>query len=162
MRNEILGGSPTAGKLAASAQIAEGGADIITNIASGGSVKQIGMGAIKSGLMKAFDGLNDKTAEQVAKIIFETNPDKKLQILSQIGGNKLLTKAEKQIIKKVYFETADILNPRTAGAVAGGSVGGNLMKPTPLSLFALKRSNHKWQPYHQSAHSAPLMATAIL
>ena len=41
-------------------------------------------------------------------------------------------KAEKQIIKKVYFETADILNPRTAGAVAGGSVGGNLMKPTPV------------------------------
>lgn len=128
MRNEVLGGSPSIGKAVAAAQVAEGGADALAALTGGASVKAIGLDTIKNVVKKSFDGLNDKTAEQVSKIIYETNPDKKLQILSRIAGDKTLTKAEKQIVKQVYFQTNDIISPRIAGAVTGGAVGNQLME----------------------------------
>lgn len=128
MRNEILGNSSSVGKAVAAAQIADGGADALAALTTGGTVKSVGLGAIRSALKRSFDGLNDKTAEQVSRIIYETNPAKKLEILSRIAGDKSLTKAEKQIVKQVYFEANDIMSPRIAGSIAGGSIGGNPMK----------------------------------
>jgi hypothetical protein len=119
MRNEVLSGSPSVSKAIAAAQIAEGGADALMALSSGG-IKQAGVSGIRSALSKAFDGLSDRTAESVAKIIYETDPAKKIILLQKVAGDKALSATEKKIVKQVYFQAAKVISSKPAGAVAGG------------------------------------------
>lgn len=117
MRNEVLGGSPTTSKALAAAEIAAGGADAISALTTGG-IKGMGVGAARGYLSKAFSSLNDKTADAVSRLLYETDPTQKLLLMDRMLGDKALTTAEKQIVKSTYFKAQDLINQRTSGAVA--------------------------------------------
>ena len=121
MRNEILGGSITAGKQEAK--------NLISSTAQGvDDIMQVPRKTMIGGLKLFFDGLDDKTATKVSEILYETDPIKKLKILDGLKGSKTLTQAEKKIVKDIYFQTADQFDAlRSTGATAGGSLAQPLM-----------------------------------
>lgn len=114
MRNEVLGGSPTAGKLEAKNMISSG-VNAVDDIA------QVPRKTMIAGLKMAFDGLDDKTAGKVSEILYETDPVKKLQIIDKIKGAKDFTPQEKALVQKAYFESADKFDIlKTTSIEAGG------------------------------------------
>jgi len=121
MRNEVLGGSPTTSKAMAAANIASGGADLLQAASSGG-IANAPRSAVKSLILKAFDGLNDNKAEAITKILYETDPVQKLKLIEQISSNKQFTQAEKRMIKQSYFEAQKYLTPKVGG-MTGAVVG---------------------------------------
>ncbi len=116
MRNEILGGSPTAAKQEAK--------NLIATTAQGvDDVMQVPRKLMVGGLKEAFKELDDKTASKVSEILYETDPIKKLEILDRLRGKKGFTSQEVKFIKKAYFEAAkqfDVTKP--IGAITGGAV----------------------------------------
>lgn len=122
LRNEVLGGSPTTSKAVAAGQIAGLAGDLSTASMSGAPVQSVAMG----GLRKLFDGLTDKTAKQVADILFEERPAEKLKIYNAMVGTKGLSNQERRMLKETYFKAEDIFNtPEIKGALIGG-VGANI------------------------------------
>ena len=115
LRNETLGGSPTTSKAIAAAEIASGAGDVAMALSTG-SPKAVGLKAITGMVSKTFDGLNDDMADAVARLLYETNPEKKLMLIKSAVGDKKFTEAEKQIIKKAYFMAEDAVKARTRGA----------------------------------------------
>lgn len=136
MSNEVLGGSQTSRNIRASEQIAGAGADVAAAIATG-SVSSIGRSGVTSFVKKLFDGMDDKVAGKVSEILYETNPEKKLSIFSNIAKSKDLTAQEKEIVKKVYFETHSLISPIAAGASTGGAAGSNLINYKPVEYITL-------------------------
>lgn len=120
MKNEILGGSPTAGKQEAKNLIASAAQGVDT-------VAQIPRQTMKGIWGKMTDGLNDKVATKVSEILYETDPIKKLAILDGLKGSKTLTQPEKRIVKELYFETSSQFDAMRASYSAGG---GSLAQPT--------------------------------
>jgi len=116
MRNEILGGSPTAGKQEAK--------NMITTTAQGvDDIMQIPRKTMVQGLKTLFDGLDDKTASKVSEILYETNPEKKIEILNKLKADKSFTPAEKIAAKRAYFQAADrfdVMKAGTSGSIGGG------------------------------------------
>lgn len=131
MRNEILGGSPTAGKQQAAADIASGGMDAVQMAASGG-IRSVPSNTLLSGLKKMFDGINDDTAEQISRILYETDPAKKLEIISGLSKAKNFTPKQRDIIKKSYFTFIDGVTSqrRLIGASATAPIP-NTITPNP-------------------------------
>jgi hypothetical protein len=121
LRNEILGGSPTASKQVAAQEIAELGSFITAN-------PQMGiMQAVQGYMRKAFDGMNDKTARQVAEIIFEERPAQKLKLLDEITKGKAITRQERQAVKEAYVKIERAFDEiKAAQSVAGGIVGAKM------------------------------------
>lgn len=116
MRNEVLGGSPTAGKQEAK-NLISGGVGAVDD------VMQIPRKTMISGLRKFFDGLDDKTAGKVSEVLYETDPKQKLIILDKMSKSKDFSIDEKALMKKAYFEAAekfDVNKARAVGAEAGG------------------------------------------
>ncbi len=144
MRNEVLGGSPTTSKAIAAGMIADGGEDILASMATGG-IKQSGLGVIRATISKAFDGLNDKTAGEVSKLIYETDPVKKLQMLQKLGSNKMLNQAERQIVKSTYFKTMEAISKKQlATAATSGAVISETVKPSePLRITVTPQDRNK-------------------
>lgn len=115
MRNEILGGSPTAGKQEAKNMI-EGGVQAVENMS------QIPRKSMTAALQKFKSGLSDKTASKVSEILYETDPIKKLAIFDKLTSSRELTPAEIKLVKRVYFEAADQFDVMKAtSAISGGS-----------------------------------------
>ncbi len=141
MRNEVLSGSPTTSKAIAAGMIADGGEAMLAGLASG---KPSTMGIIKSVLSKSFDGLNDKTAGEVSKLIYETDPVKKLQMLQKLGGNKMLSQTEKQAVKSTYFKAMEVIGQKqlTTGS-ASGAVISETTKPEPLKITVTPQDRNK-------------------
>ena len=114
MRNEILGGSPTIGKGEAKGMI-ESGISAVDN------VSQVPRKTMIAGLRKFYDGMNDEVASKVSEILYETDPAKKLLIINKLSKSATMTKAEKQLVKKAYFEQMDQFDVLKAPlAIAGG------------------------------------------
>ena len=141
MRNEVLSGSPTTSKAIAAGMIADGGEAALASLATG---KPTTMGVIKSIITKSFDGLNDKTAGEVSKLIYETDPVKKLQMLQKLGGNKMLSQTEKQAVKSTYFKAMEVIGQKqlTTGS-ASGAVISETTKPEPLRITVTPQDRNK-------------------
>lgn len=124
MRNEVLGGSPTAGKQEAK-KLVEGAADAASVV----DITNVPRRAMVDGLKKLVDGMNDKSASKISEILYEADPKKKLEILNGLKAAKNFTPQEKALVKKVYFENADKFDIlRTTGASTAGrstSIGSN-------------------------------------
>lgn len=120
MRNEVLGGSPTAGKQEAKKMV-QGAVDA----ASVTDITSVPRKTMMAGLKKLVDGMNDKSASKISDILYETDPKKKLEILNALKTTKSFTPQEKALVKRVYFENADKFDIlRTTGAsTAGRSTG---------------------------------------
>ena len=114
MRNEVLGGSPTASKLEAK--------NLIASTAQGvDNALQVPRRTMTETLNGFFDGLNDKTAGKVSEILYETDPAKKLKILEALGKTKKFTPAERKIVKETYFNVMPVFDvTRAVGAGVGG------------------------------------------
>jgi hypothetical protein len=116
IRNEILGGSPTAGKQEAKNLIA-------TTTQGVDDIMQIPRKTMVGALQKFRLGLNDKTASKVSEILYETDPIKKLDILDKLKASKDFTPQEAKIVKQVYFDAADKFDVlRARGAIGGGAL----------------------------------------
>lgn len=125
MRNEILGGSPTAGKAQAALEIAGDGAELAQMMKGG--ITAVPKNTLISGIKKAFDGLNDDTAEQISKILYTTDPQEKVRFLADLS--KKVTKDQYKQAQKAYFMLEEsIPKGRMAGAVSSAPLSGNLSK----------------------------------
>tara|TARA_R100000951_G_scaffold1557_5_gene3279 strand:- start:5298 stop:7727 length:2430 start_codon:yes stop_codon:yes gene_type:complete len=122
LRNEVLGGSPTTSKAVAAAEVAAISADIATQTPTATS-------AIAGGLKRMFDGLNDKRAQDVAKILFEERPAQKLKLYQEMVSQKSLSKAEKQLASKAYFTVDKLMKESNLAGALGGGVGGASVAP---------------------------------
>ena len=117
LRNDVLGNSATTSKAIAAAEIAGGAADFVSM--AGGNITNMPRNAVLSALKKSFDGINDKTAQQISSILYEKNPEKKLVIINQLGKN--LSKEEAQTAKKIYFESLEQIDPYRFGGAASSA-----------------------------------------
>jgi len=117
MKNEVLGGSPTTSKALAAADFAGDSASVAASVASG-DLTGASVSGIRTVIRKLFDGMNDKTAGQVAKIIYEKNPEKKLLMLEGVSRSPVLTKSEKALVKQAYFRYDSLANSARGASIA--------------------------------------------
>lgn len=123
LRNEVLGGSPTTSKAVAAKEIETLSSDL-QNIPSSSANF---LGYVGKFIAKRFDGLNDSTARQVAQILFEERPERKLYLLEQMAGRKGTDMAQKKAAKAAYFAMDDamkVFDKDTANKVVGAVVVG--------------------------------------
>lgn len=125
IRNDVLGGSNSIPKAMAAADVAAGGAEAIEMLATQ-NPRGLGVAAIRTAIGKLYDGVNDDTANAIAKIIYATDPQEKLNLLQNVSKNKSLTGAQKQAVKRMYFEIENGIKLKREGAAAGGVFGSSL------------------------------------
>jgi hypothetical protein len=99
---QVMGNSRTAQRTISAEEFANGGEQLMKDMAAGGP-KYAALAAGKRWVMSLFGGLSDRTAGQVSKILYETDPAKKLEILKSIQGNAALEDAEKKTAIRAYF-----------------------------------------------------------
>ncbi len=114
LRNQIVGGSPTAGKQIAAQEFDNAGHEFIADAAQHGLVRT----SIKNGInviKKTFDGLSDKSAGEVADILYETDPKEKYQIVKKLvneanstGSGLRSTQAAQKL--KAFYSISDAVN----------------------------------------------------
>ena len=127
MRNEVLGGSPTASKLEAMNQITSDAQDLIQSLPTGGT-KATMIGAAKGVVKKIFGGLNDNSAEAVSRLLYETDPTNKVLLIEKMMGDKTLTNNEKLLIKDSYFKAEKYFKPKLEGAIGSSILGNEAIK----------------------------------
>lgn len=118
MRNEILGGSPTAGKQQAAVEIAGGAADALN--AANGNIQAVPRNAIIGALKKMADGLSDDTAEQVSRVLYTTDPSEKIKLFTELS--KKVTKDQYRAAQEAYFGLNDIFGPIVKQRFYGASM----------------------------------------
>jgi len=131
LRNEVLGQSPTTSKAVAAMEVAGAGADMAA-LTSGG-LASVPASAFRTAVKKVFDGINDNTAAQLSKIIYEKDPAKKLRIISSLSKN--LTPDEANLAKSIYFESLEAIDPyRMIGAVATAPTSENIQNELRIDV----------------------------
>ncbi len=132
----VLGNSTTTSKAVDAADLSSGAEDIIQTIATQGP-RAAGIQQIAKVVSRTFSGLNDKTAGEVAKILMETDPQKKLQILSNLRSNP---KGNNQIVLETFFKTNKALQaakrtlPAETIGVGAGAVAGSASNPLKFTV----------------------------
>ena len=117
-RNQILGNSTTTSKALAALELSD--EELLNAITS--------PAATTIGWLKNRVGMGDKTADQVAKILYERDQTQKLVLLKNVIGDKSLTNAEKSAVQQYYHE---IDNMARGAAQRGSIVGGAQAAPRP-------------------------------
>lgn len=102
-KNETLGNSRTAIKQISADEFNSGGQEILKDLATGGSITRTATKAATQWIGSMFDGLSNKTAGQVAKILYETDPAKKMEILKGIQNAPGISTPEKQEGIRAYY-----------------------------------------------------------
>lgn len=100
---DVLGNSRTAEKQIASQEFESGGKEIYQDLINNGSPTKTAIKAATRWVGSMFDGMSNKTAGQVSKILYETDPAEKLKILQSIQKNAQLDPAEKHTAVKAFF-----------------------------------------------------------
>ncbi|MBP7662281.1 MAG: hypothetical protein KA770_00230 [Shewanella sp.] len=123
LRNEIIGGSPTAGKQIAAQEFQNGLNDIAIDVATGNPIGA-GYKAVKRIAGKLIDGISDKSAGEVADILYTKDPKEKYQIIKSLlneskkdGGGLRATEAGQKL--KAFYSISDGLK----------TLNGNTMQP---------------------------------
>lgn len=124
-KNETLGNSRTAVKQISAEEFNGEGQRFAQDVINQGPKQAV----IKRGVQwvsSMFDGLRNETAGQVSKILYETDPAKKLQILNSIKNDNGLAAGEKQIAIKAYFSVSGLLKnmAKIQGTVNNGDENG--------------------------------------
>jgi hypothetical protein len=122
-----LGNSTTAGKAIDAESIAGDAQEIVQSLATNGPAS-VARQQVAKAIFKTFDGLSDKTSEQVAKALMETDRAKQISLIQNL---KSLPKGQSQKALEAFFESNKAiqnikkLNPspeiigKISGAVAG-------------------------------------------
>lgn len=93
LRNQILKGSQTARRQAEMLEFANDPSEIVDQVARRG-VKSVAFDKMVGFISSKFTGLNKRVAGDVASILYETDPQKQLQILQRL--NKAASQGNKQ------------------------------------------------------------------
>jgi len=114
LRNQIVGNSRTAGRQIAAEEFTDGGAELIDDLLNKGAKRTAGTRVIKW-VSKRFDGLSDKSAADVANILYETDPQTKYKIVKDLSNlarmnNPRGTQAAQQL--KAFYSISDALKAR--------------------------------------------------
>lgn len=121
-KNDTLGNSRTALKQISSQEFQTGGQEIYQDLINNGSPTKTAIKAATKWVGSMFDGLSDKTAGQVSKILYETNPAKKLEILNAIKNGPAVPPAEKQEAINAYYSVNNLFkNMSNKTAVISGA-----------------------------------------
>lgn len=83
LRNKIVGNSQTAFRQIASEEFDEAGREIIESVARRGWINTT-TDRVIGWISKRFDGLSDRMAGEVAEILYETDPKKKIRIIKSL------------------------------------------------------------------------------
>ena len=83
LRNQITGNSRTAQRQISAEEFESAGAEVIDDLLNKGYRRTIGERTIRW-ISRRFDGLSDQSAGEVAKILYETDPKKKYQIVKDL------------------------------------------------------------------------------
>lgn len=128
---EVLGNSATVSKAIAAKEFDNTAQEVFETAANQGFLA-VGRKALVGTVRKTFDGLSDKTASRVADILYETDPNKKLAILKQIGqysdGRKAVqayidTLDHVKLIQQTKGVANSALSPRSVGRAVGATAG---------------------------------------
>lgn len=128
LRNQIVGGSPTAGKQIAAQEFQSGMGEIAMDVATGNPLSA-GYKASRRIAGKMFDGISDKSAGEVADILYTTDPQAKYQVIKSLlneskkeGGGLRATEAAQKL--KAFYAISDGLK----------TLGGNTSQPTKITI----------------------------
>jgi hypothetical protein len=115
LRNKIVGNSRTATRGELAKEFSMAGEEIMANIASGRGWKMATGDAIGKAVKKATSGLSDKSAGQVAEILYEQDPKKKYQIVKALlneaeNSKSAIRKKEINNQLKVFYGISDAIS----------------------------------------------------
>ena len=127
LRNQIVDGSPTNGKKIAAQEFQSGIDEIAMNIATGNPLSA-GYKAAKRIAGKMFDGISDKSAGEVADILYTTDPKAKYQVIKS-----LLNESKKDTGLRAT-EAAQKLKAFYAISDGLKTLGGNTSQPTKITI----------------------------
>lgn len=125
----VLGNSTTTSKAMDAADLSSEAQQVVQTLAIRGPTAAAAEQVTKA-LTKTFSGLNDRMAGNVAKILMETDPQKKLALLSKL---RTTPKGQNQLALEAFFETNQAIQtvrkslPKSenigvgAGAIAGAA-----------------------------------------
>jgi len=129
--NKTLGGSPTASKQHAAQEFAENlGMDTVETITTGG-IQSVPRRAIQSALRTVNVNMTDKSASKVADILYETDPQKKLEIMQQLTKTtegQLIVNAAVESMESIRLlslgrQAIEEIKPSTVGIATGVTLG---------------------------------------
>lgn len=142
LRNQIVGNSRTAGRQIAAEEFNNETGQLINELATKGTTRALldrGVGIIA----RQFDGLGDKSAKEVAEILFETDPKKKYAIVRELSN---LTKSKTNVIQateagkklRAFYSLSDAIQTTKSGQLAApaGMVTGGQSQSTALPASA--------------------------
>jgi len=145
----VLGNSTTTSKAMDAADLSSEAQEVLQSLATQGPTAAISQSVVKA-VRKTFSGLNDRTAGQVAKILMETDPQKKLMLLNKV---KALPKGESQKALEAFFQTNKAVNAiRKAGPTpdlvgkAAGAATGSANEPPRITVRPSDRNLTTTQP----------------
>lgn len=123
---DVLGNSRTAEKQISAQEFESGGKEFRNDLLATGSPTKAAVKAGTRWITSMFDGMSNKTAGQVSKILYETDPAKKLEILKGIQKNVQLDPAEKQTAVKAYYSINSLFKnlSKTQAGVTNGEENG--------------------------------------
>lgn len=115
IRNEVLSGSPTASKLKAAQEfesIAEGYVQDLATMGTTAGTVNAAVRTTKAFIGKMFDGISDKTAGDVARILYETDPKEKIKVINSLRRASITPKDRQAL--EAYFVMSDVLKKAKA------------------------------------------------
>lgn len=118
LRNQITGNSRTAGRQIAAEEFEAAGADIVDDLLGKGLKRTAGERTIKW-ISRRFDGLSDKSAGDVASILYETDPQAKYKIVKELSNvakqsNPRGTEAAKKL--QAFYAISDGLKGKASAS----------------------------------------------
>lgn len=145
LKNFVLGGSPTMGKAVDAAQFSSEMADTAQQAIQSGW-KSVALDKVANFVRGIATGMSDQKAKQVAEILFEEDPKKKVATLQQL----LKTKDGPKDVANAYFKIQDavskinkvkppssalLTNQGALAAIAGTNTAGQkMLAPPPLKI----------------------------
>ncbi len=136
LKNKVLGNSTTASKQLSAQEFASADNAVLQQLASGRPVAA-GITGATQWIKKAFDGLSDKDAGEVARILTAKDETAKLKIIRQIA-DKIDPKAAAKTLPEskqlqTYFQIQDMIKPYRGGGLAG-SAGALASQPLQIRV----------------------------
>lgn len=110
IRNEVLANSATASKQKAAQEFESIARDYVQDVATMGTTTGTATAAIRATkvfINKMFDGISDKTAGDVAKILFTNDPKEKIKVINSLRRGNIIPQDRKAL--EVYFTLSDVL-----------------------------------------------------
>ena len=132
LKKDVIGGSSTS-KNEVARELIDGDDAMEAAITSGASIPK---SLIQKFMRNRRLGLNDRMAEDISNILYETSPTNKLKLIEAVGRSKILNPQEKKTVKALSFEIDDIFNKKRKQTLKSRLVGGAMGGQAPFMIDA--------------------------